>query len=119
MSPQPEGPTQSPRSGQDQVDSSSVIVVAGSGWLIVRSPFLNVDHIVVTGVPESRVAAVIAASGVHRHDPLLLVPTGKVARRVELERNAGEGRTQSIMQIAAQAAAFFLSCGHQAFPRPL
>ena len=61
----------------------SVIVIAGSGWLIVQSPFLDVDHIVVTGVPEARVAAVVAASGVHRHDALLLVSSGKVARRVE------------------------------------
>lgn len=61
----------------------SVVVVAGSGWLVVQSPFLDVDHIVVTGVPKARVAAVIAASGVHRHDPLLLLSSGKVARRVE------------------------------------
>ena len=54
----------------------SLIVVAGTAWLIVHSPFLDVDHIVVAGVPESRVAAVVAASGISRHDPLLLVSTG-------------------------------------------
>lgn len=61
----------------------TVIVVAGSAWLLVNSPFLDVDHIVVTGVPKARVAAVIAASGVHRHDPLLMVSAGKVTHRVE------------------------------------
>jgi cell division protein FtsQ len=61
----------------------SVIVVVGSAWLVVQSPFLNVDRIVVTGVPGDRVAAIVAASGVHRHDPLLLVSTGAVTRRVE------------------------------------
>lgn len=61
----------------------SVIVVAGSAWLVVHSPFLNVDHIVVTGVRGERAATIIAAAGVHRHDPLLLVSTGAVTRRVE------------------------------------
>jgi cell division protein FtsQ len=49
----------------------------------VHSPFVDVDHIVVTGVPESRGAAIIEASGVHRHDPLLLLSAAKVAHRVE------------------------------------
>ena len=61
----------------------TVIVVAGSAWLLVNSPFFDVDHIVVTGVPKARVAAFVAASGVHRHDPLLLVSAGKVAHRIE------------------------------------
>lgn len=61
----------------------TVIVVAGSAWLLVNSPFFDVDHIVVTGVPKARVAAVVAASGVHRRDPLLLVSAGKVAHRIE------------------------------------
>ena len=56
---------------------------SGRAWLVVQSPMLDVDHIVVTGIPPERVAAVIAASGVHRRDPLLLVSTGAVARRVE------------------------------------
>jgi cell division protein FtsQ len=59
------------------------VVVAGSAWLVVQSPFLDVDHIEVTGVPSARAAALIAATGVHRHDPLLLVSTGAVARRLE------------------------------------
>jgi cell division septal protein FtsQ len=61
----------------------TLFVVFGSAWLVVQSPMLDVDHIVVTGIPPERVAAVIAASGVHRRDPLLLVHTGAVERRVE------------------------------------
>ena len=58
----------------------SLFVLFGTAWLVVQSPLLDVDHIVVTGIPPERVAAVIAASGVHRRDPLLLVSTGAVER---------------------------------------
>ncbi len=58
-------------------------VVLGSLWLLVQSPLLDVDRVVVTGVPSGRVAAVAAASGVHRHDPILFVSSGSVARRIE------------------------------------
>jgi cell division protein FtsQ len=61
----------------------SLVVAVGSAWLLVQSPILDVDHIVVSGVPNARLAAVIAATGVHRHDALLLVSTGAVERRVE------------------------------------
>jgi cell division protein FtsQ len=70
----------------------SVFVVFGSAWLVVQSPLLDVDHIVVTGIPPERVAAVIAASGVHRRDPLLLVSTGAVERRVEQVPGIGSVR---------------------------
>jgi cell division protein FtsQ len=50
---------------------------------LVHSPFFDVDHVVVTGVPEASVAAIVTASGVHRRDPLLLLSAGTVARRVE------------------------------------
>jgi cell division septal protein FtsQ len=61
----------------------SVFVVVGTAWLLVVSPILDVDHIVVVGVPPERVAEVIAASGVRRGDPLLLVSTSAVAKRIE------------------------------------
>jgi cell division protein FtsQ len=61
----------------------SAFVLAGSAYLFVESPFVDVDHIVVTGVPPDRVAQLIAASGVHRRDALLFVSTGAVARRIE------------------------------------
>ncbi|MDQ1467421.1 MAG: cell division protein FtsQ [Actinomycetota bacterium] len=61
----------------------SLVVAVGSAWLLVQSPILDVDHIVVSGVPNARLAAVIAATGVHRHDALLLVSTRAVERRVE------------------------------------
>jgi cell division protein FtsQ len=61
----------------------SLLIVAGGALLVVRSPFLDVDHIVVTGVPQGRAAAIVAASGVHRRDPLLLVSTGAIARRID------------------------------------
>ncbi len=70
----------------------TLFVVLGSGWLVVQSPLLDVDHIVVTGIPPERVAAVIAASGVHRRDPLLLVSTGAVERRVEQVAGIGSVR---------------------------
>jgi cell division protein FtsQ len=70
----------------------SLFVVFGTAWLVVQSPLLDVDHIVVTGIPPERVAAVIAASGVHRHDPLLLVSTRAVERRVEQVPGIGSVR---------------------------
>ena len=70
----------------------SVFVLAGTGFLIVRSPFLDVDHIVVTGVPADRDAAIIAASGVHRRDPLLFVSTAAIARRVDTVPGIGSAQ---------------------------
>jgi cell division protein FtsQ len=70
----------------------SIFVAVGFAWLIVQSPFFDVDHIVVTGVPEARVAAVVAATGVHRHDALLMVSAGKVARRIEAVPGIGTVR---------------------------
>ena len=61
----------------------SVFILAGTAVLVVRSPFLDVDHIVVTGIPQDRIPAVIRATGVHRRDPLMLVSTRKVAHRVD------------------------------------
>lgn len=61
----------------------SLLIVAGTAVLVVRSPFLDVDHIVVTGIPQDRIPAVIAASGVHRRDPMMLVSTSKIAHRVD------------------------------------
>jgi cell division protein FtsQ len=60
----------------------SIFIVVGAGWLMVRAPFVDVDHIAVTGVPPGRAAAIVAASGVHRRDPMLFVSAGAVARRV-------------------------------------
>jgi cell division septal protein FtsQ len=61
----------------------SFVILLGTGWLVVRAPFLDVDHVVVTGVPQSRAAAIIAASGVHRRDPMLLLSAGTVEHRVD------------------------------------
>jgi cell division septal protein FtsQ len=70
----------------------SAFILAGTALLVVRSPFLDVDHIDVTGVPSDRVAAIVAASGVHARDPMLLVSTGTIARR--LDRVPGIGSAQ-------------------------
>ena len=61
----------------------TVFSVAGSAWLLVHSPALDVDDIKVQGVTRIHPEEVVASSGVQRGDALLLVPRSAVARRVE------------------------------------
>lgn len=58
----------------------TVLVLAAVGAL--RSPFLDVDRVAVTGADHTTAAAVVEASGVRRGDALVDVDTGMVSRRV-------------------------------------
>ncbi len=62
---------------------SSVLSAAGLAFLVVTSPVLDVDRVVVTGASHLTNAQVRTASGVHAHDHLLFVDTGAVTRRIE------------------------------------
>ncbi len=62
---------------------SSVLSAAGLAFLVVTSPVLDVDRISVAGALHVTPDQVRAASGVHRHDHLLFVDTGAVARGIE------------------------------------
>jgi cell division protein FtsQ len=55
----------------------------GLVFLAVTSPLLDVDAVRVVGTQHMNAADVIAVAHVRRHDPLLFVDTGAVARRVE------------------------------------
>jgi cell division protein FtsQ len=61
----------------------SLISAAGLAFLVVKSPFLDVDAINVSGSARVKPDAVRKAAGVQLHDPLLLVDAGAIARRVE------------------------------------
>jgi cell division protein FtsQ len=62
---------------------STVLSAVGLAYLVVTSPVLDVDRIVVTGARHLTNAQVRAASGAHVHDHLLFVDAGSVARRIE------------------------------------
>lgn len=62
---------------------ASLIVVLGLTYLMVHSPFLNVDHIRITGARRETPSAIRRATGVQRGDALLFVNAGAVARRLE------------------------------------
>jgi cell division protein FtsQ len=56
---------------------------AGLAFLVVTSPVLDVDRVVVTGASHLSNAQIRAATGVHTHDHLLFVDTGAATRRIE------------------------------------
>lgn len=58
-------------------------LVVAAGWLVVRSPLLDVDRIVVTGAQRVGPTDVRAATGVEPGDAIAFVDLGAVARRVE------------------------------------
>jgi cell division protein FtsQ len=62
---------------------SIVLSTAGLAFLVVTSPVLDVDRVVVTGADHLTKAQVRAATGVHTHDHLLFVDTGAATRRIE------------------------------------
>jgi cell division protein FtsQ len=62
---------------------ASLIIVLGSGFLTLRSPLLDLDHVRVTGARQESVADVETAAKLQRGDPLLFIDTGAVSRRIE------------------------------------
>jgi cell division protein FtsQ len=57
--------------------------VAFAAWLVLQSPLLDVDTIVVRGAAQTPAAAVEEAADVHTGDALVFVDLGAAARRVE------------------------------------
>jgi cell division protein FtsQ len=62
---------------------SCVLSTVGLAYLVVMSPFLDVDRVSIAGQRHVKPAQVLAAARVHRGDHLLLLDTGAVARRIE------------------------------------
>jgi cell division protein FtsQ len=55
----------------------------GVAFLVVHSPFLDVDHVHVRGAQHLTAADVRKAANVSLHQPMLFVDTGEIVRRVE------------------------------------
>jgi cell division protein FtsQ len=55
---------------------ASTMGVLAAAMLAVRSPLLDVDRITVSGADHTGADAVRAASGIHRHTPMIDVDTG-------------------------------------------
>jgi len=62
---------------------SCVLSAAGIAYLVVMSPFLDVDQIAIAGVRNVNPMQVRSAARVHRGDHLLLLDAGAIAHRVE------------------------------------
>jgi cell division protein FtsQ len=58
-------------------------LVAGTAWIVVRSPLLDVERIRVTGTQQATPAEVRTVAAVDLEDPILFVDTGAVEERVE------------------------------------
>ena len=73
--------------GRRRLRVLAVLVVAAAaavgGWLMLHSPLLDVDRIVVRGATHTPAAAVETATGVERGDALVLVDLAAAAHRVE------------------------------------
>ena len=61
---------------------TSVVVALGLGYLTVHSPLLDVDRVEVVGAHREPITEILAAGGVHKGAPLLLVNTGAVSHRI-------------------------------------
>jgi cell division protein FtsQ len=61
----------------------TVVLVTASGWLILRSPLVDVDTIVIRGAVRSDADALRRASGVVRGAPMIDVDEAGAARAVE------------------------------------
>ncbi|MCZ7530870.1 MAG: FtsQ-type POTRA domain-containing protein [Acidimicrobiia bacterium] len=61
----------------------ALIALAGVGWVLTRSPLLDVDQIDVQGTERTSPADVLGAVGIDRGDPILYVDTGAATARVE------------------------------------
>jgi len=73
---------------------ASAIVVAGLGYLAVRSPLLAVDHIRVTGSQREPIGKIMRAAGVHKGQPMLFTDTAAAQRRIERLRWIAEARVR-------------------------
>lgn len=62
---------------------ASAVVVAGLAYLVVHSPLLDVDRVRVEGTRNLTADQVVAAAGVERGAPLLVLDTAAAERRVE------------------------------------
>jgi cell division protein FtsQ len=62
---------------------AGVVIAAGAAFLVIDSPFLDVDRVTVRGTHALTADDIRAAARVHKHSALLFVDTGAVAHRVE------------------------------------
>jgi cell division protein FtsQ len=62
---------------------AGAVIAAGVAFLVIESPFLDVDRVAVSGAHSLTADEIRTAARVHLHDALLFVDTGAVARRVE------------------------------------
>jgi cell division protein FtsQ len=60
-----------------------VLLLIAAGWLVIRSPLLDVDRVVVTGAQQVSARDVRAAAGLEPGEALVLVDLGAAARRIE------------------------------------
>ena len=60
-----------------------ILCTLGLTYLVVTSPLLDVDRVRVMGASHVTAAQVETVANIHKHDALLFVNTGAVARRVE------------------------------------
>jgi cell division protein FtsQ len=58
------------------------VALAASGWLVTRSPLLDVDRVEVRGARHTPAAEVLRAAGVDRGDPMVDLREQAVAARV-------------------------------------
>ena len=63
--------------------AASALVVAGLAVLTLHSPFLDVDHVRITGTQQLTTRQILAAAGVHRGDALWYVDADAAARGIE------------------------------------
>ncbi|MET0626967.1 MAG: FtsQ-type POTRA domain-containing protein [Acidimicrobiia bacterium] len=60
-----------------------LLVVGTAAWVATRSPFLDVDHLVVSGNARATADEVLAAAGVAPGDPMVWIDPGAAARKIE------------------------------------
>lgn len=65
------------------VAAAVATALSGAGWLVTRSPLLDIDRIEVSGVSGSSAAHVLRAAGIHRHRPMVDLHAGSAASRAE------------------------------------
>jgi cell division protein FtsQ len=62
---------------------AAVLLLAGAAWLVVSSPLLDVDRVVVKGTVRTPAEAVARVADVHTGDAMLWVDGGAAADRID------------------------------------
>ena len=64
------------------IAAGCVVLLPVLGWLVTRSPFLDVDHVRLRGATHTTLAEATAAAGVRRGEAMTDVDAGGAARRL-------------------------------------